>query len=355
MTTPQPEQTSAPLWMADYDYDLPPELIAQHPVEPRDASRLMVVDRASETITHRQFRDLPSLLSPGDLLIVNDTRVMPARLHGRRPTGGQVELLLLRRLEDGCWEAMGRPARRLRPGTVVHLRDQGGHEAAEPAEIVARRGEGLLAVRLPSEVEARLDEFGEMPLPPYIRARLEDPERYQTVFATEIGSAAAPTAGLHFTPRLLAELEAAGIRRATITLHVGLGTFLPVKVEDARQHRMHQEWYHVPAATLAAIREAREAGRRVVAVGTTACRTLESIAPNLDSDGDLSDWTDLFIVPGYRFQVVDALVTNFHLPRSTLLLLVSAFAGRDLILRAYEEAVRTRYRFYSFGDAMFIL
>lgn len=341
--------------MADYDYELPPELIAQRPIEPRDAARLMVVDRATGEIHHRRFRDLPDLLAPGDLLVVNDTRVLPARLHGRRPTGGQVELLLLRRLDDGCWEAMGRPARRLRPGTVVYLRDRAGHQLDSPAEIVARRGEGLLAVRLPAGVEARLDDFGEMPLPPYIHERLDDPERYQTIFAAEPGSAAAPTAGLHFTPRVVAALDERGIRRATVTLHVGLGTFLPVKVEDARQHPMHREWYHVPAATLAAIREARASDRRVVAVGTTSCRTLESIADRLDAEGDLTGWTDLFILPGYGFQVVDALVTNFHLPRSTLLLLVSALAGSELILRAYNEAVREGYRFFSFGDAMLIL
>lgn len=355
MTTSQPVPSAAPLLMADYDYDLPPDLIAQRPVEPRDAARLMVVDRASGAIAHRQFRDLPDLLSPGDLLIVNDTRVMPARLHGRRPTGGQVELLLLRRLEDGSWEAMGRPARRLRPGTPVHLRDQEGREAEQPAEVLARRDEGLLAIRLPEEVETRLDRFGEMPLPPYIHERLDDPERYQTVFAAETGSAAAPTAGLHFTPRLLEALAARGIRRAEVTLHVGLGTFLPVNVEDAREHRMHREWYHVPASTLSAIRETREAGRRVVTVGTTSCRTLESIPSDLEPGLEPSGWTDLFIVPGHHFQWVDALLTNFHLPRSTLLLLVSAFAGRDLILRAYREAVRERYRFFSFGDAMLIL
>lgn len=349
------EDTSAsPLWMADYDYELPPELIAQTPIEPRDAARLMVVDRASGAISHHVFRDITDLVSPGDLLIVNDTRVMPARLHGRRVSGGRVEFLLLRPLDDGCWEAMGRPARRLRTGTTVTLLDTDGKPTTQQVEVVGREANGLLRIRLPEAVAEHLADYGEMPLPPYIHERLTDPERYQTVFSHEVGSAAAPTAGLHFTPALLETLRSKGVRLARVTLHVGIGTFLPVKVEDAREHRMHQEWYHVPAETLAAIRETRAAGGRVIAVGTTSCRTLESIADQLDADEDLIGWTELFILPGHQFQVVDALLTNFHLPRSTLLLLVSAFAGRELILAAYREAIQERYRFFSFGDAMLI-
>lgn len=340
--------------MADYDYELPDELIAQMPIEPRDASRLMVLDRANASIEHAHFRDIGRFLDPGDLLVINDTRVIPARLHARRQTGGLVELLLLRRLPDGHWEAMGRPGRRLHPGEKVQLFDVAGASSDRAAMIEGRREGGLFAVRLPEEVEQDLARFGEMPLPPYIHARLDDPERYQTVYAAAAGSAAAPTAGLHFTPELLTSLQAGGIQVARVTLHVGLGTFLPVKVEDARLHQMHQEWYSVPAATLAAIRETRVAGRRVVAVGTTSCRTLESLGVALGSEQDVSGWTGLFITPGHRWQVVDSLITNFHLPRSTLMLLVSAVAGRDFILRAYAEAVRQRYRFFSFGDAMLI-
>lgn len=343
-----------PLPIADYDYDLPPELIAQTPVEPRDASRLMVVERATGAISHHRFRDIKTLLRPGDLLVINDTRVLPARLHGRRPTGGAVELLLLRRLADGRWEAMGRPGRRLRPGTPVRLLDHDGELTDETVLVAGRTDDGLFVLELPETVETRLAEFGEMPLPPYIHERLTDPERYQTVYAAEAGSAAAPTAGLHFTPELLATLEGQGVRIARVTLHVGLGTFLPVKVDDARKHPMHREWFHVSAETLAAIRQTRASGGRVIAVGTTACRTLESLGDAVERDEDVTGWTGLFIAPGHRWRLVDALLTNFHLPRSTLLILVSAFAGRELILRAYAEAVDQGYRFFSFGDAMLI-
>ncbi len=342
-----------PLLLSDYDYELPPELIAQTPADQRDGSRLMVVDRRTGTFRHHAFPDIATFLQPGDLLVINDTRVLPARLHGRKQTGGNVELLLLRRLEPGLWEAMGKPGRRLRPGSVVHLLTRDGDLSESVAEIERRQDGGLFAVRLPMEVEDRLDRYGEMPLPPYIHARLNDPERYQTVYSEKMGSAAAPTAGLHFTPELLADLELRGVRIARVTLHVGLGTFLPVKVDDMRQHEMHAEWFQVPAGTRAAVQETKAQGGRVIAVGTTSCRTLESVA-SCEDDGDLSGWTSLFITPGYRWKTVDALVTNFHLPRSTLLLLVSALAGRDLILDAYREAIRERYRFYSFGDAMLI-
>lgn len=354
-----PQPPPAPrLPIADYDFDLPPELIAQTPVEPRDASRLLVLDRSRGTIAHRHFRDILEYLNRGDLLVVNDTRVLPARLHGRRGSGGRVELLLVRRLGDGLWDAMGRPARRLPPGTTVDLEPSGAGVAMGTARIEERSSDGLLRVRLPDAVESRLGAYGEMPLPPYIHTPLADPERYQTVYAAEPGSAAAPTAGLHFTPQLLAAAGERGVGVARITLHVGPGTFLPVKVPDARDHPMHREWYRVPAAALTAISTTRARGGRVIAVGTTSCRTLESLSempPSHPTDGDLAGWTALMIAPGHSFRTVDALVTNFHLPRSTLMLLVSALAGRDTILHAYQEAVRERYRFFSFGDAMLIL
>lgn len=342
-----------PLLLSDYDYELPAELIAQTPSDRRDGSRLMIVDRNTGTFRHHTFPDIVTFLNSGDLLVINDTRVLPARLHGRKATGANVELLLLQRLEPGLWEAMGKPGRRLRPGSVIQLLTRNGDPSDSSLVIERRRDGGLFEVRLPAEVEERLDRYGEMPLPPYIHARLSDPERYQTVYSEKVGSAAAPTAGLHFTPELLAELEARGVRIARVTLHVGLGTFLPVKVDDMRQHEMHAEWFQVSAETRRAVQETKARGGRVIAVGTTSCRTLESVASS-DDDGDLSGWTSLFITPGYRWKTVDALITNFHLPRSTLLLLVSAFAGRDLMLDAYREAIRQRYRFYSFGDAMLI-
>jgi len=345
-----------PIRLSDYDYELPPELIAQQPIEPRDAARLLVLDRRTGRIEHRIFREIGDYLQPGDLLVVNDSRVLPARLFGRRGTGGQVELLLLQARGDGRWEALARPARRLRPGEVLTiLPRESGLAGPAPATILERLEEGRVLVQLPAQVLDALDRYGHVPLPPYIRQALRDPERYQTVYARELGSVAAPTAGLHFTPELLERLQRLGVGLARVTLHVGLGTFKPVQVEDVRQHRMHAEWYHVPAETLSAIRSTRERGHRVVAVGTTSARTLESISDRLDEPGDLTGWTDLFIVPGHRWRVVDALITNFHLPRSTLLLLVCSFAGRELIFRAYREAVERGYRFYSFGDATLIL
>lgn len=352
-----PSAMGEPIRLSDYDYTLPPELIAQEPIEPRDASRLLVVDRQTGRIEHRIFREIGAYLQRGDLLVVNDSRVLPARLFGRRASGGQVELLLLQPgSEPGYWEALARPARRLKPGEAVTILPR-EHTAADPVsvDIVERRPGGHVLVRLPSAVLDALDRYGHVPLPPYIRRALRDPERYQTVYARALGSVAAPTAGLHFTPELLDQLQQAGIAIAYVTLHVGLGTFKPVQVDDAREHRMHAEWYHVPAGTVAAIRAAKERGHRVVAVGTTSARTLESVAERLSATEDLTGWTELFIVPGHRWRVVDALVTNFHLPRSTLLLLVSSFMGRDLMFRAYAEAISQRYRFYSFGDAMLIL
>ncbi|HEV8633669.1 MAG TPA: tRNA preQ1(34) S-adenosylmethionine ribosyltransferase-isomerase QueA [Chloroflexota bacterium] len=338
-----------------YDYDLPSELIAQQPIEPRDAARLMVVDRASGRIEHRVFRELPDLLRPGDLLVANRSRVIPARLHGRRlPTGGAAELLLLRARGGGAWEALVRPARPLQVGGRIGF---GGRDVF--AEVVEVGEAGGRVVRFvdadgrPVEGAAFdrwLAETGEMPLPPYIKARLADPERYQTVYAGEPGSAAAPTAGLHFTPELLFRLRDRGIPIVHVTLHVGLDTFRPVEVEDLREHRIHSEWCQLTAETAARIAATRQRGGRVVAVGTTAVRVLETSGGE-PYEGD----TRLFIYPGYRFRVVDALVTNFHLPRSSLLMLVSAFAGRDLIRCAYEVAVEQRYRFFSFGDAMLFL
>jgi S-adenosylmethionine:tRNA ribosyltransferase-isomerase len=346
---------SAPrLRVDDFDYDLPPEAIAQTPAEPRDASRLLVMDRSRPgELEHARFRDIGSWLRPGDLLVVNDSRVIPARLRATRSTGGAAEVLVLRPLDDGRWEALVRPSRRLPPGTRLTLR--GGHAV----EVGERLGDGTRAVRFDGDPRAVMEVAGEMPLPPYIRDRSTPAERYQTVYARPPGSAAAPTAGLHFTPELLASLEAAGVRRATVTLHVGLDTFRPLEGEYVDEHRIHTEWYEVPPDTRAALAEAE----RVVAVGTTAVRVLETAA-RIDAD---AGWTELYITPPHRFASVDALVTNFHLPRSSLLLLVTAFvqagmatvadpyAARDVLLDAYREALADGYRFFSFGDAMLIV
>lgn len=342
-----------PLRTDDFDYDLPPEYIAQSPAEPRDSARLMVLDRATGAITHAVFRDLGRFLQPGDLLVVNRTRVIPARLFARKvPTGGKVELLLLRREGPGVWQAMVR-GRGLRPG--VRLQVEGGPQA----EIVTQLDGPLRRIRFAAPLDDRqLDAVGHVPLPPYIHRPLENPERYQTVYAREPGSAAAPTAGLHFTPQLIASLQAQGIGFAEVTLHVGLDTFAPVKEDDPTQHRIHTEWCRVPPETAQRIREARAAGGRIVAVGTTAVRTLETAARHAAPEEIIAPFegdTDLFILPGFAFRVVDAMITNFHLPRSTLLMLVSAFAGRETILQAYEIAKREGYRFFSFGDAMLIL
>jgi S-adenosylmethionine:tRNA ribosyltransferase-isomerase len=353
-----PESNSAagePILIADYDYNLPPELIAQTPLEPRDRSRLLVLDRARDSVEHRTFRDIVDYLGANDLLVVNDSRVIPARLHGWRPTGGRAEVLLLRPLGEGRWEALVRPGRRLRPGSEIVLADRDGERSDARVAIIERRPEGSAVVALPDAVASRLDDFGEMPLPPYIHERLADQERYQTVYSRIEGSAAAPTAGLHFTPELMADIRQRGVRIAEVTLHVGIGTFQPVKVDDVREHEMHAEWFHVPPETLRAIAETRERGGRVIAVGTTSCRTLESIDRDAERVDGLSGWTSLFITPGFQFKNVDALVTNFHLPRSTLMLMVSAFAGRERILATYAEAVKNRYRLFSFGDAMLIV
>ena len=324
---------------SDFDYELPPELIAQEPAEPRDSARLLILDRASGSLRHAVVRALPDLLAPGDLLVVNRSRVLPARVRGRLKGGGQAELLLLRRLAPGHWQALGRPARRLRPGDTVDITD---HLCAR---VVSAHSQGLREVCVDSD--SALLAAGSVPLPPYIHNWRGDPERYQTVYADIEGSAAAPTAGLHLTPDLLARLEARGVGVARLVLHIGLDTFRPIEGDDPAAHAIHQEWYVVPDD----VQRQLEAARRVIAVGTTTVRALETWAATGRSDG----WTDLFILPGFQFQVVDGLLTNFHLPRSTLLMLVSAFAGRQRILAAYAEAVRQRYRFYSFGDAMLLL
>ncbi len=337
---------------ADFDYELPPELIAQTPVEPRDSSRLLVVHRETGGLEHRIFRDLVEHLRPGDLLVCNESRVIPARLHGRKPTGGRVEVFLLTRRDDRTWETLVR-GKGLRPGTRIHIEDAAGREAAV-AHILAETEDGGRVVEFDRPIDALLPQVGEIPLPPYIHEPLQDPERYQTVYARIAGSVAAPTAGLHFTSELIDRLQAKGVRFAFVTLHVGLGTFRPVKTEHIEEHKMHAEWGQITAEVVEQVRATRAAGGRCVAVGTTSVRILETAA----REGELapfSGWTDLFIKPGFPFRVVDALITNFHLPRSTLLMLVSAFAGRELILRAYREAIRLRYRFYSFGDAMLIL
>ncbi|MBE3571960.1 MAG: tRNA preQ1(34) S-adenosylmethionine ribosyltransferase-isomerase QueA [Moorella humiferrea] len=340
--------------LEDFDYYLPPELIAQKPVEPRDASRLLVLHRAKNRLEHRHFYDLPDYLREGDVLVLNETRVLPARLWGRRAgTGAGIEVLLLTRRTGDIWETLVRPARRVPVGTEIIF---GRGELKGRVIFVGKEGERLLEFAYEEgPFEALLERLGEMPLPPYIKEKPENPGRYQTVYARVDGSAAAPTAGLHFTPRLMERLQEKGIKLAYLLLHVGLGTFRPVKVENIEEHRMHAEYYEVTPETAAAINEARCRGGRVVAVGTTVVRTLETVATPEGLIRPGKGWTDIFIYPGYTFKAVDCLITNFHLPKSTLIMLVSAFAGREKILAAYKEAVAAGYRFFSFGDAMLIL
>lgn len=332
-------------------YDLPEERIAQTPVEPRDYSRLMVLHRDTDQIEHRHFYDVIDYLNPGDVLVINETRVIPARLFGERAGGGACEVLLLRQLGPKRWETLVKPGKKLKPGAEITF--GGGRLRARIAETTDVGGR-IVDFDCDGTFEAALDELGEMPLPPYIHERLEDKERYQTVYAKQEGSAAAPTAGLHFTPELLDRIREKGVDVVPVLLHVGLGTFRPVKTENVEEHEMHSEYFEVTAEAAARINAARERGGRVVAVGTTSVRTLESAAENgvlLPRRGE----TSIFIKPGYRFQMVDALITNFHLPGSTLVMLVSALYDREKILAAYEEAVRDGYRFFSFGDAMLIL
>lgn len=337
---------------SDFYYDLPQELIAQTPIEKRDTSRLMTLDRATGEVGHHRFYELPDFLRPGDCLILNDSRVLPARLLGQRlPGGGACEVLLLTDKGDKTWECLVRPGRKMRTGAKLSF---GNGELT--AEVVGEVEGGNRLVRFDYEgifLEV-LEHLGKMPLPPYIKEELQDKERYQTVYSKVLGSAAAPTAGLHFTPELLEKIEAKGVGVGYVTLHVGLGTFRPVKEEEITDHEMHSEFCTIPQETADLINKTKANGGRVICVGTTSCRTLESWAAEDGHMEPKSGWTNIYIYPGYRFKVMDGLVTNFHLPESTLIMLVSAFAGREHVLAAYEEAVRERYRFFSFGDAMFI-
>ena len=335
----------------DFDFDLPKELIAQDPLEVRSASRLLCIDKKTGETSHHTFTDLPSFLHPGDCLVINDTKVIPARLYGVKPdTGAQIEVLLLKRLSDTEWETLVKPGKKCRPGTRLSFGD--GELTAE-VEDVTEDGGRKIRFSYEGIFEEILDRLGQMPLPPYITHELKDKDRYQTVYARTEGSAAAPTAGLHFTPELLKEIEEKGVDIVRVLLHVGLGTFRPVKAETVEDHHMHSEYYKVTEDAARRINAARARGGKIVAVGTTSCRTLESASRE---DGTVvagSGQTDIFIYPGYRFKVVDELVTNFHLPQSTLVMLVSALAGREHVLAAYQEAIRERYRFFSFGDACF--
>ena len=337
---------------SDFNFELPQELIAQDPLEDRSASRLLVLDKETGAWEHRHFTDIKEYLMPGDCLVINDTKVIPARLLGEREgTGGHVEVLLLKRREGNVWETLVKPGKKARPGTRLVF--GGGLLKAEVTDVVDE-GNRLIRFEYEGIFEEILDQLGQMPLPPYITHELKDKNRYQTVYAKYEGSAAAPTAGLHFTQKLLGEIEAMGVRIARVTLHVGLGTFRPVKADDILDHHMHSEWYQVTEEAANLINETKRNGHRVICVGTTSCRTVESASTE---DGVIhagSGNTEIFIYPGYRFKVLDCLITNFHLPESTLIMLVSALAGREHVLAAYQEAVKERYRFFSFGDAMFV-
>ena len=337
----------------DFYYDLPKERIAQTPVEPRDHSRLLVMDRFTGEMEHRHFYDITDYLRPGDLLVVNDSRVLPARLYGyKQDTGAHMELLLLEQKENLLWECLAKPGKKAKPGTKLIFGD-----GLLTGEVVEVKEDGNRMVRFTCEGNfySVLDQIGQMPLPPYITEKLQDKERYQTVYSKELGSAAAPTAGLHFTPELMDKIRAMGVDFASVTLHVGLGTFRPVKAEEVTQHKMHSEHCLLPKEAAEKILQTKAKGGRVIAVGTTSCRTLESVATFTGKIQPWEGYTDIFIYPGYEFKVLDGLITNFHLPESTLIMLVSAFAGREHILHAYEEAVRLEYRFFSFGDACLFL
>lgn len=336
----------------DFYFDLPQELIAQDPLEDRASSRLLVLDRSTGEVEHRKFRDILEYLNPGDCLVINDTKVIPARLIGSKEgTDAKIEVLLLKRKENDIWETLVKPGKKAKPGTVIRFGD--GILKGTVVDVV-EEGNRLIQFSYEGIFEEILDQLGQMPLPPYITHQLKDKNRYQTVYAKHEGSAAAPTAGLHFTKELLQEIEDRGVKIAHVTLHVGLGTFRPVKVENVLDHHMHSEFYVVEKSEAEKINSTKREGGRVICVGTTSCRTIESAS---DENGVLkagSGWTDIFIYPGYQFKILDCLITNFHLPESTLVMLVSALAGREHVLAAYEEAVKERYRFFSFGDAMFI-
>ena len=336
----------------DFWYDLPEELIAQTPLEQRDTSRLLALNRVTGEIEHKHFYDIIDYLNPGDCLVMNDSRVLPARLLGHRPTGGAVEVLLLRDLGNKRWECLCKPGRKMQPGNEVIF---GNGELTAIVAEVKEDGNRIVEFRYEGIFLEVLERLGKMPLPPYIKAELADQERYQTVYSREVGSAAAPTAGLHWTKELLDKARAKGVKTAFVTLHVGLGTFRPVKAETIAEHHMHSELCMMSGETADILNETKAAGGRVICVGTTSCRTLESLVKEDGTFEASSKWTEIFIYPGYTFRAMDGLITNFHLPESTLVMLVSAFAGRENVLHAYEEAVKERYRFFSFGDAMCIL
>ena len=337
---------------SDFWYDLPEELIAQTPLQQRDSSRLLVLNKESGQVAHRHFHDILEYLQPGDCLVMNDSRVLPARLLGRRPTGGAVEVLLLRDLGDKKWECLCKPGRKMQVGHQVIFGD--GELTATVVE-VQETGNRVVEFHYEGIFLEVLERLGKMPLPPYIKAELPDQERYQTVYSREVGSAAAPTAGLHWTPELLDKAREKGVKTAFVTLHVGLGTFRPVQVENVLEHHMHAELCMISAETAAILNETKVQGGRVICVGTTSCRTLESLVNDDGTFEEKSKWTEIFIYPGYTFKAMDGLITNFHLPESTLVMLVSAFAGKEKVMAAYEEAVKERYRFFSFGDAMVVL
>ncbi|AWZ49080.1 tRNA preQ1(34) S-adenosylmethionine ribosyltransferase-isomerase QueA [Clostridiaceae bacterium 14S0207] len=336
----------------DFYFDLPEELIAQHPAEKRDHSRLLVLDRKTGSIEHKIFRDILDYLNPGDCLVLNNTRVLPARLIGHKEdTMGKMEFLLLKRIDKNKWETLVKPGKRAKIGSKFVF---GNGELRAEVKDIGEDGSRIVEFQYEGIFEEVLDKLGEMPLPPYITEKLEEKERYQTVYSKESGSAAAPTAGLHFTEELLSEIKAKGINVAFVTLHVGLGTFRPVKAETIEEHHMHSEYYTMSKETAEIINKTKENGNRVIGVGTTSCRTIESIADENGKVRECSGWTEIFIFPGYKFKVLDALITNFHLPESTLIMLVSALAGQENIMNAYKTAVEDKYRFFSFGDAMFI-
>ena len=337
---------------SDFYYDLPEELIAQTPVEPRDSSRMMVYNRKTKKVLHKHFYDVIDFLNEGDALIVNDSRVLPARIYGTKiPTGANVEFLLLKQVKDKVWETLVKPGKKARTGDSFTFGD--GIMTGKVIDVI-EDGNRIVEFKCDSNFYETLDKIGQMPLPPYIHEKLKDKERYQTVYSHELGSAAAPTAGLHFTDELLEKIKAKGIKIGYVTLHVGLGTFRPVKVDDVTTHKMHSEHYEVPEETAKLIEETKKNGKRVIAVGTTSCRTLESVAKEHGKVVPCEGWTDIFIYPGFEFKVLDGLITNFHLPESTLIMLVSAFAGYDEVMGIYKEAVKEKYRFFSFGDSMFI-
>jgi S-adenosylmethionine:tRNA ribosyltransferase-isomerase len=352
-------ETTSNLLVTDFDYDLPPELIAQEPLVDRTASRMLVFDRASGKVTHDRLVNLGNWLKPGDLLVANNSRVLPARLHAvKADTGGRVELLLLHPIAGGNWVALARPAKKVRPGSTLVIPAKDGATASETkVEVIAKGEEGDITVRFEGNALEHLDDYGSVPLPPYIHHRLDDPERYQTVYSSTLGSAAAPTAGLHLTRELIEDLRGRGIGWAEVTLHIGLDTFRPVTVERVTDHKIHSEWCSVTPEAHKVILETKKASGRVVAIGTTAARTLETLGGQASGEDAVGfeGPTDIFITPGYNWRVVDALLTNFHLPRSTLLMMVSALAGRENIGRAYQLAIAERYRFFSFGDAMLIV